>query len=112
MIVLGDAEKTFSELTSNDFIYYIDPKKPMDIQDLKLKSVNPFEGNPGWVKLEYFQSSQALDLGAHIDTVPTKLLVAKANAKHIITLSMPPTVYFTNKKALQKFMGNDLKKKR
>lgn len=102
---LGDAEKRFDELVEGDQLYYIDPKKPTEINFLPIKSVTPWEKKKGWVVVEYYQSSQAIDLGAHLSTIPTRKIIAEGKAKRITTMSLPPTVYFTNKRALEKFMG-------
>jgi len=105
MITLGNASKTMSELELGDFLYYIDPKKPTEINQLTIKGVTSSETQKGWVKVEYFQSQQALDMGAHVDSVPTRLLIVEGKAISCMSMSMPPTVYFSNKKALIKFMG-------
>ena len=104
---LGKASKTMAELENGDFLYYIDPKKPTEINQLTIKAVHQMEVKKGWVKVEYFQSQQALDLGAFIDTVPTRLLLVEGKAISCMSMSMPPTVYFSNKQALKKFMGTE-----
>ena len=104
MITLGDAEKTFEELKEGDSLYYIDPKKPSEIQALTIKCHEEFRPKPNYTILRYYKSSDALSLVADKDMIPTATILVEKKAKRIVTLSHPPTVYFTNKKALQKFI--------
>jgi hypothetical protein len=105
--ILGSAEKTFGELVMGDNIYYIDPKSPTEIKFLPVKEVSEFQPKKGYVSVEYFQSSSALELvkleNAHL--VPTRKIIASKNATRILSMSMPPTVYFTNKRSLENFMA-------
>lgn len=109
--ILGTAEKNFEELQPGDFIYYIDPKDPTKIKELTVARIYPWDAKPGYTKIDYFVSSDALMLVTeetkHL--VPTKTIIAKNKDSRILSLSMPPTIYFTNKRALEKFMGNNLK---
>ncbi len=103
--LLGDAAKTFRELVEGDKLYYIDPKKPTEINFLPIKSVTEFPGKKGYVYVEYYQSSDAFQLTTSLESIPTRKIVADGRATSIITMSMPPSVYFTNQRALEKFMG-------
>jgi len=106
---IGIAEKTMGELIGGDYIFYIDPKEPTTIKELLVREISQMETNKGWVKIAYYQSTQALDMGAVTETVPTRLLIVEAKAKRFISLSTPPSIYFTNKRALEKFMGPEYK---
>jgi hypothetical protein len=104
---LNNAEKTFGELEEYDFIYYLDPNKPGEIKELVVKGVTQVLEKKGWVTIEYYQSKEALELVTleKSDLVPTKKLITKRDDKRVITMTMPPSVYFTNKKTLQNFIN-------
>jgi hypothetical protein len=111
MRILGKAEKTFSELERGDKVYYIDPKKPTEIQFLPVKGVENFIPKKGYVEVEYYQSSEVLEIIKPEEEyiVPTKKILCKGSDTRILSMSMPPTVYFTNENALKQFMGLNLK---
>jgi len=109
--ILGSASKTFGELVKGDKVYYIDPKQPTEINYLPVKEVEPCHFKKGYVFVEYYQSSEVLGMttleNEHI--VPTRKLLVKAGDTQMLAMSMPPTVYFTNEKALRNFMGSEYK---
>lgn len=107
---LNKAEKTFQELIEGDNIYYIDPKKPEEIQFLPVKGTRPFEPKKGHIYVDYYQSSSALELVKDPTLIPVRSILVKATDTRVMSMSMPPTVYFTNKRALESFMGIHLKK--
>ena len=102
--------KTFRELVDKDLIYYIDPKEPTKYKALTVKSVNPSELKKGWVTVEYYKSSHAMQLvtSDNIDAIPTGKIICEGNAKSLLTMSMPMSIYFTSEKGIKEFMGSQI----
>lgn len=101
------ASKTIGELEPNDSLFYIDPKKPTEIDHLVIKSIRPWEQKKGYMVIEYYKSSAATVI-LHPDALEdlqTGKIIAESKAKSFMSASVPPTVYFTNKKAIEEFMG-------
>jgi len=107
MRILNSALKTFGELEKGNYIFYIDPSKPTEIQELLIKDIQPIE-KPGYIKVIYYKSSAALSLitSENHDLIPTGIIITQKNNTRILTLTIPLSIYFTNKEALIKFMGN------
>lgn len=103
--ISGEAAKQFRELVEGDHLYYIDPKKPTEINFLPIKGVTEFPRKKGYVLVEYYQSSDAFQLTTSMESIPTRKILADGRATSIIAMSIPPSVYFTNKRALEKFMA-------
>lgn len=134
---LGTAKKLFHELVHGDKLYYIDPKKPMEISELTVKGVEPHTKDKRFVVITYFKSDEATkvitlmtekktgligedgreikvkeiddqvkEFNEHlIDSIPVGKIIVHKNASDCMTSTLPPSVYFTNKRALEKFMG-------
>lgn len=105
LTISGEAAKTFRELVEGDQLFYIDPKKPTEINFLPIKSVTEFEKKRGYVTIEYYQSSDAFSLTTSLESIPTRKIIVNGRSTSMISMTMPPSVYFTNKRALEKFMG-------
>lgn len=118
---LGTAKKLFHELVHGDKLYYIDPKTPHEISELTIKETRKAV-DPRFIVIVYFKSDEAtkaitdmseykvsmpgVDTGINLlDTIPVGKLVVAKNASDCMTHTLPPSVYFTNKRALEKFMG-------
>ena len=105
---LGTAKKLFRELVMGDKLYYIDPKKPTEISELSVKEVRKAVDKRFCV-IVYFKSDEATKIiastEAGINEAPVGKIVVPKNATDCMTHTIPPSVYFTNKKALQMFMG-------
>ena len=133
---IGTAKKLFHELVHGDKLYYIDPKKPMEISELTIKEVHEHPNDKRFVVIVYFKSDEAtklitdmtqlnpkLEVGDReikvkeiddqikgfnenlIDNIPVGKIIVQKNSSDCMVHTLPPTVYFTNKKALEKFMG-------
>lgn len=123
--LLGNAKAKFKELTFGDKIYYCNPSKVGTIAALTVKEVKPAI-KIGWVIITYFKSDQAIeailkmieqdekmhqvtkDLNllpkASLDLAPTGQLAVEGNADQCFTMSLPPSMYFTNEKAARAFV--------
>ena len=134
MRTLGDAKKLFHELEHGDKLYYIDPKKPHEVSELTVKEVRKAT-DARYVVIVYYKSEDATtavkkmvddnikamkempievkeiqeetrqfnkDL---LDNIPVGKLIVPKNSSGVMSHTLPPSVYYTNKKALLKFMG-------
>lgn len=123
---LGTAIKLFKELVKYDKLYYIEPTNPNEIAELTIKEVRK-STDVNHIVIVYFKSDDALKAvqdmieedkklhsitkdfnllpNASLDDAPVGKLVVPKNASHCLTMTMPPSVYYTNKKALEKWMG-------
>ncbi len=134
MRTLGDAKKLFHELEHNDKLYYIDPKTPHQISELTVKEVRK-SVDARFVVVVYYKSEDAtqairkmvddnektqkkMDIQVKemqeesrlfnkdlLENIPVGKLVVPKNSSSVMTHTLPPSVYFTNKRALEKWMG-------
>lgn len=97
----------FKELVMGDKLYYIDPKTPTTISEITVKEVRK-SVQKDYVVIVYFKSDEATNVlikhAHHIDDSPVGKIHCPKNASEMITVSMPPSIYATNKKWLEKFM--------
>lgn len=102
--------KTIAELEHLDRLYYIDPKKPTETNHLVVKSITPWEKKSGYFVIEYYKSSAATELLAPeaIEDLETMKIIAEGRAKSFMTASIPPSIYFTSKRAIDEFMKSQL----
>lgn len=135
MRTIGDAKKLFHELVHGDKLYYIDPMKPHEVSEVTVKEVrkavdaryvvivyfksdeatklitdmtqlNPkLEVEGRVIKVDEIEK-EIKDFNANlIDNIPVGKIIVDKNGTWCMTHTLPPSVYFTNKKALLKFMG-------
>lgn len=123
---IGTAIKKFHELVMGDKLYYIEPTKPTEIAELTVKEVRK-STSASHVVIVYFKSDDAVKLiekmidedkqlhqitkdfnvmpKASLEEAPVGKLIVEKNGSHCMSHSLPPSVYYTNKRALEKFMG-------
>ena len=98
----------FHELEFGDKLYYIDPKTPTQISELTVKEVRQATVRTH-VIVVYFKSDRATELIKKIndsfEEAPVGKIACPRNASDIITVSIPPSIYATNKRWLEKWMG-------
>lgn len=131
---VGTAKKRFMELVHGDKLYYIDPKTPTEISELTIKEVRKAVDHR-YVVIVYFKSDEATKVitgmveqniksekemplvveefktenkifnADLLDSIPVGKIIVDKNASECMAHTLPPTVYMTNKRALEKFMG-------
>jgi hypothetical protein len=132
---IGQARKLFKELVNGDRLYYINPETPNLISEITVKEVrvavdpqfvvvvyyksdeatklitdmtqfNPkLEVDNKIIKVDEIEQEIKQFNSNLIDAIPVGKLTVPKNATQCITLTMPPGVYYTNRRALEKFMG-------